>query len=44
MVLNIGSWNVRGMGTPAKRAAVDILEMYDVGLICLQETHLTKGH
>ena len=41
--LKIGSWNVRGMGTPAKRAVVfDILDAHKVGLICLQETHYTN--
>ena len=42
-ILKIGSWNVRGLGTPAKRAAVfDMLEVHEVGLICLQETHYTN--
>ena len=42
-ILKIGSWNARGLGTPAKRAAVfDMLEVHEVGLICLQETHYTN--
>lgn len=41
--LNIGSWNVRGLGTLAKRAAVfTMLERYGVELVRLQETHLIK--
>lgn len=43
MGLNIGSWNVRGLGTPAKRALVfDMLDTFKVGIACLQETHLTR--
>lgn len=43
MVLNIGSWNVRGLGSPVKRAAVyDGLDTLKVEIACLQETHLTK--
>lgn len=41
--LKIGSWNVRGLGSPLKRMAVfSVLESCGVDLICLQETHLTK--
>lgn len=40
---NIGSWNVRGLGTSVKKMAVfSMLEKYRVELVCLQETHLTK--
>lgn len=43
MVLNIGSWNVRGLGTPAKRAAVfDMLDIFKIRIACLQETHLNQ--
>lgn len=43
MALNIGSWNVRGLGTSVKRAAVfDMLDIFKVGIACLQETHLTN--
>lgn len=43
MVLNIGSWNVWGLGSPAKRAVVfAVLDTFKVGIACLQETHLTK--
>lgn len=42
-VLRIGSWNIRGMGNPIKRAAIfSLLEIRGVDLVCLQETHLTK--
>lgn len=43
MGVKIGSWNVRGMGTPSKRALVfDILDTFRVNIACLQETHLTR--
>ena len=42
--LSLGSWNVRGLGTAAKRAAVlSMMERNGIELICLQETHLTKN-
>ena len=42
-MINIGSWNVRGMGDPVKKAAIfTTLEGYGVEVICIQETHLTK--
>lgn len=41
--LKIGSWNVRGLGTPLKRLAVfSMMESCGADLVCLQETHLTK--
>ncbi|PIO34906.1 hypothetical protein AB205_0131840 [Aquarana catesbeiana] len=41
--LNIGSWNIRGMGDPTKKAAVfSVMEAYGAELVCLQETHLTN--
>ena len=42
-LLAITSWNVRGMGDPIKRTSVmSLLEEGMPGLLCLQETHLTK--
>lgn len=43
-MLKIGSWNVRGLGTPLKKMVVlSTMESCGVELICLQETHLTKN-
>lgn len=41
--MNIISWNVRGLGRPAKRFLVkDFLNLYFVNVCCLQESKLEK--
>ena len=43
MAWRIRSWNIRGMGDPIKRALVlASMEGKGPGILCLQETHLTK--
>lgn len=39
--MNIVSWNVRGLGRPAKRYIVsDFLELYKVNVVCIKESKL----
>lgn len=44
VVMIFASWNVKGLGRPAKRATVRrLIRLHKVNLLCLQETKIHKG-